>query len=69
MVKVCEDHVCFLKRGTTYEWVAKEDCDLCNFESLPKRKANYVYDQVKLDHIYILLTLIPELRKKHLNKP
>lgn len=58
MVKVCERHICFLRRGTTYEWVNMRECDLCNFTSLPEQKAIYVYDQIDPYHL-----------EKHLNKP
>ena len=58
MVKVCEKHICFLRRGTTYEWVNQRECDLCNFVTLPKQRAIYVYDRIDPFHL-----------KKRLNKP
>ena len=64
MVKVCERHICFLRRGTTYEWVSQRQCDLCNFTSLPQLRAIYVYDQIDTYHL-----ASPFYLKKRLNKP
>ena len=64
MVKVCERHICFLRRGTTYEWVSQQDCDLCNLESLPEQRAVYVYNQIEASHICTNIRPLPKTKSK-----
>ena len=63
MVKVCERHICFLRRGTTYEWVNQRQCDLCNLKSLPDFRAAYVIERIEPFHLKLYKVA------KHLNKP
>jgi len=46
MVKVCNEHIKVLERGTTYEIVSERNCNICNLFLLDDKLFIYVMSKV-----------------------
>jgi len=59
-MKVCKEHLSWLRRGVTYTPSDEDKCDICNIISLSPKKAKFIAGKVKPRYV-----LLPKVENKY----